>query len=296
MIASLAGQIVDLQDAADERSNGAARLAPLERHGAAACDDPRCGVICATAFAASVTDPHQFRSGRQFAAWLGLTPLQHSQRRQGTARPDLEDGRPISAPASRRRHDLARPAREVQARRRRSAHCRPAIAQTGPRGHRRAAANRTARVVWAIMARGGIYRAPHRRRVAAYSSGDRRNQLYEVARTMRCDGEPVRPGTRTTRRMSRASQPAKQNGTSVRGYHQGQRSYVRPHQTGRTQDCTRPQRQNIKLTLAMREPSTQDIVNARATASFARTLSVQKMLLLHSLVQTAEIITLRAQS
>ena len=30
------------------------------------------------AFAASVTDPHQFRSGRQFAAWLGLTPLQHS--------------------------------------------------------------------------------------------------------------------------------------------------------------------------------------------------------------------------
>jgi transposase len=27
---------------------------------------------------ASVTDPLQFRSGRQFAAWLGLTPLQHS--------------------------------------------------------------------------------------------------------------------------------------------------------------------------------------------------------------------------
>ena len=30
-------------------------------------------------------------------------------------------------------------------------------------------------------------------------------------------------------------------------------------QTGRTQDCTRPQRQTIKSTLAMREPSTQDI-------------------------------------
>nr|WP_083910232.1 transposase [Sphingomonas sp. LH128] len=26
-------------------------------------------------FAASVSDPHQFKSGRQFAAWLGLTPL-----------------------------------------------------------------------------------------------------------------------------------------------------------------------------------------------------------------------------
>ena len=39
---------------------------------------PGIGPIGATALAASVTDPHQFRSGRQFAAWLGLTPLQKS--------------------------------------------------------------------------------------------------------------------------------------------------------------------------------------------------------------------------
>lgn len=39
---------------------------------------PGIGVISATALAASVTDPHQFRSGREFAAWLGLTPLQNS--------------------------------------------------------------------------------------------------------------------------------------------------------------------------------------------------------------------------
>jgi transposase len=36
------------------------------------------GVITATAIAATVTDPDQFSSGRQFAAWLGLTPKQHS--------------------------------------------------------------------------------------------------------------------------------------------------------------------------------------------------------------------------
>lgn len=39
---------------------------------------PGIGVITATAVAATVTDPHQFRSARQFAAWLGLTPQQHS--------------------------------------------------------------------------------------------------------------------------------------------------------------------------------------------------------------------------
>lgn len=39
---------------------------------------PGVGVITATAIAATVTDPGQFRSGRQFAAWLGLTPQQHS--------------------------------------------------------------------------------------------------------------------------------------------------------------------------------------------------------------------------
>src|SRR6185295_5628740 len=39
---------------------------------------PGIGPIGATALAASITDPHQFRSGRQFAAWLGLTPLQKS--------------------------------------------------------------------------------------------------------------------------------------------------------------------------------------------------------------------------
>ena len=39
---------------------------------------PGLGMITATAIAATVTDPDQFRSGRQFAAWLGLTPQQHS--------------------------------------------------------------------------------------------------------------------------------------------------------------------------------------------------------------------------
>ena len=35
------------------------------------------GVVTATAIVATVSDPSQFRSGRQFAAWLGLVPKQN---------------------------------------------------------------------------------------------------------------------------------------------------------------------------------------------------------------------------
>jgi transposase len=39
---------------------------------------PGIGPIIATAIAATVTEPDQFRSGREFAAWLGLVPRQNS--------------------------------------------------------------------------------------------------------------------------------------------------------------------------------------------------------------------------
>jgi transposase len=39
---------------------------------------PGIGAITATAILASVGDPRQFRNGRQFAAWLGLTPRQYT--------------------------------------------------------------------------------------------------------------------------------------------------------------------------------------------------------------------------
>lgn len=39
---------------------------------------PGIGAITASAIAAAVPDASLFRSGRQFAVWLGLTPLPHS--------------------------------------------------------------------------------------------------------------------------------------------------------------------------------------------------------------------------
>lgn len=39
---------------------------------------PTIGPVIAAALAAKVTDPRMFRSGRDFAAWIGLTPKDHS--------------------------------------------------------------------------------------------------------------------------------------------------------------------------------------------------------------------------
>ena len=39
---------------------------------------PGVGAVTATALVASVGDAHQFKNGRQFAAWLGLTPRQYT--------------------------------------------------------------------------------------------------------------------------------------------------------------------------------------------------------------------------
>jgi transposase len=39
---------------------------------------PGIGIIGATAIAAAITDPKAFRSGRDFAAWIGLVPREDS--------------------------------------------------------------------------------------------------------------------------------------------------------------------------------------------------------------------------
>ena len=39
---------------------------------------PGVGPLLATALVSSVADPGAFRSGRNFSAWIGLVPKQHS--------------------------------------------------------------------------------------------------------------------------------------------------------------------------------------------------------------------------
>ena len=121
---------------------------------------PGIGPIGATAFAAAVTDPGQFKSGRQFAAWLGLTPLQNSsggKERLGLIskmgdkylRRLLVIGATALVRQFRNRPDKATP------------HFASLLARKPMRVATVAMANKMARIVWALMTRGETYRAAH---------------------------------------------------------------------------------------------------------------------------------------
>jgi hypothetical protein len=55
---------------------------------------PGVGPALATALVASVVDPKAFRSGRDFSAWIGLVPKQHSQVSAARAGPRVRFSRP----------------------------------------------------------------------------------------------------------------------------------------------------------------------------------------------------------
>ena len=53
-------------------------LAPIQRNEHEAQSSPGVGPVLATALVAAVADPKSFRSGRNFSAWIGIVPKQHS--------------------------------------------------------------------------------------------------------------------------------------------------------------------------------------------------------------------------
>ena len=126
---------------------------------------PGIGPVGATALAASVADPHQFRSGRQFAAWLGLTPLQKSS--GGKERL----GRITKMGDKYLRKLLVVGMTSLVRRARQNPEVDPRLADLLARKPTRVAtvamANKTARIIWAIMTRGETYRNGHRPALAA---------------------------------------------------------------------------------------------------------------------------------
>ncbi len=122
---------------------------------------PGIGVITATALVATVGDARQFRSARQFAAWLGLVPRQRSsggkdrlgrisKRGDGYLRRLLVHGARIVLFWSRRKKEM------------RSDWLEALLARRPTNVVMVAMANKTARVVWAMLSRGETYQADRR--------------------------------------------------------------------------------------------------------------------------------------
>jgi transposase len=119
---------------------------------------PGIGVLGATAIVATVADPMIFRSGRDFAAWIGLVPRQ-----------DSTGGKQKLGPISKQgdrylRRILVVGAIAVLRRARENPGKYPWLTKLLARRPFKvvavALANKMARTAWALMAHGGIYRAP----------------------------------------------------------------------------------------------------------------------------------------
>jgi transposase len=120
---------------------------------------PGVGIITATALAASVPDPAVFKSGREFAAFLGLVPRQNSsggKDRLGRIS-KMGDGYlrrllVVGATSVVRRVGTNPSATGVWV--------RSLLERKPTRLVTVAVANKTARIAWAVLARGETYRAP----------------------------------------------------------------------------------------------------------------------------------------
>jgi transposase len=119
---------------------------------------PGIGILGATGIAATLTDPQAFRSGRDFAAWIGLVPRQ-----------DSTGGKQKLGPISKQgdrylRRILVVGAHSVLRRAKQSPQKYPWLTQLLARRPFKvvavALANKMARIAWALLAKGGSYRAP----------------------------------------------------------------------------------------------------------------------------------------
>ena len=121
---------------------------------------PGIGPITASALVATITDPAQFRSARHLAAWIGLVPKQNSsggkQRQGGISKQGDRTLRRLLVLGATAVIRHARTKATTQ-----TAWLRGVLDRRPARLAAVAQANKTARIVWALLTRGGCYRAPH---------------------------------------------------------------------------------------------------------------------------------------
>lgn len=119
---------------------------------------PGIGPLTATALIAAVGDAGVFKNGRQFAAWLGLVPNQYSTGGQtrllGISKRGDSYIRKLLIHGARATLRWARTKAD-----RRSQWIRGLLDRRGWNRTAVAVANKNARIVWALLSRGGIYEA-----------------------------------------------------------------------------------------------------------------------------------------
>ncbi len=127
---------------------------------------PGIGPITASAIVATITDPTQFHSARQFAAWIGLVPKQNSsggkERQGGISKQGDQYLRRLLVLGATAviRHARTKITAET-------AWLRGVLDRRPVRLASVAQANKTARIVWALLVRGESYRAPAAAQAAA---------------------------------------------------------------------------------------------------------------------------------
>ena len=160
VVAMLSGQMLQLHVQLRKLDLRLARLQRSDDTARRLATIPGIGPVGATALAASVTDANQFASGRQFAAWLGLTPRQNSsggKERLGriTKMGDkyLRQLLVIGATSLVRRAKDKPEAVDPR--------FVALLARKPARVATIAMANKMARIAWAVMARGDVFRPGH---------------------------------------------------------------------------------------------------------------------------------------
>ena len=78
VIRNLSEQLIALHNRVRWYEERLKRVAKEDARVRLLCTIPGVGVVTASAIIASIGDGHQFRNGREFAAWLGLTPANKS--------------------------------------------------------------------------------------------------------------------------------------------------------------------------------------------------------------------------
>ncbi len=149
----------DLDQQIEHLDQGIARRAKEDPVSCRLISVPGVGPVTAAAVAALAPPAESFRKGRDFAAWVGLTPLQKST-----------GGKQKLGATSKMGERTLRRLLILGA----SAVIRQAVARGAPPGSWLAGmlarkprmlvavalANKTARIIWALLTKGGIYKAP----------------------------------------------------------------------------------------------------------------------------------------